>query len=154
RRQEVTPTPVPRPCRRRRRGLRPFPHFPEALLMRPFRRAAMTLTAAGFFLLVLTAGAAEPLVWKEHEDGVNGLALSPDGKRLASAGDDEVIKIWDPATGKVLLTLEGHEDAVNAVAFSPDGKRLASASDDGTVRIWDADGKEVAVLKGHQDTVN
>ncbi|KAL2016958.1 hypothetical protein VTK56DRAFT_2792 [Thermocarpiscus australiensis] len=57
---------------------------------------------------------------------------------LASASDDETIRLWDAATGAYRQTLKGYGGWVNAVAFSPDGKTLASASRDQTVRLWDA----------------
>ena len=82
------------------------------------------------------------------------MAFSPDGQRLASASEDQTVKIWDSATGKELFALKGHAGWVASVAFSPDGQRLASASMDQTVKIWDsATGKELFALKGHTGRV-
>jgi WD40 repeat protein len=89
-----------------------------------------------------------------HVGAVNGMAFRPDGKRLASAGSDQSIKIWDPEKMQVVASLWGHTGAVAAVAYSPDGKRLASASYDQTVRLWDADeGKLLLTLPGHRAAV-
>ena len=82
------------------------------------------------------------------------MAFSPDGSRIASAGWDKTVKVWDAATGQETLTLRGHTDWVYSVAFSPDGSRLASASEDKTVKVWDAaTGQETLTLKGHTGPV-
>lgn len=75
--------------------------------------------------------------YAEHLRKVNGLAVSPEGARLATASDDHSICIWDCEEKRVIRRLQGHNDAVISVAFSNDGGRLLSASKDGTVRIWD-----------------
>jgi WD40 repeat protein/predicted Ser/Thr protein kinase len=86
-----------------------------------------------------------------HPEGVMGVAFSPDG-RLASAGQDGVVRVWEAAGGKAPLCLMGHTDLVTGVAFSPDGRRLASTGRDGTVRLWEsATGRELRALKGHTD---
>ncbi len=82
------------------------------------------------------------------------VAFSPDGSRLASAGTDHTVKVWNSATGKELLSLDGHSKPVNRLAFSPDGRRLASASNDHTVKLWDpASGQEALTLRGHSGDV-
>jgi hypothetical protein len=66
------------------------------------------------------------------------VSFSPDGRRLASAGEDGVINVSDTASGDEVWTRKLPGGAANAVAFSPDGRRLASAHGDATVRIWEA----------------
>jgi WD40 repeat protein len=66
------------------------------------------------------------------------MTFSPNGKLLASASDDGIVKLWESGSGAVLQTLECHSGSVSAVAFSLDGKLFASASRDETVKLWDA----------------
>src|SRR5439155_11009451 len=89
---------------------------------------------------------------KCHTWEVFSVAFSPDGKRIASGSQDNMVKVWDAQTGKELLTLKGHTGYVNSVAFSPDGKRIASGSgilESGEVEVWDEQtGQETLTLKG------
>ena len=82
------------------------------------------------------------------------IAMSPDGSRFATTGQDGTATMWETDTGKRLLTLRGHEGDVNGIAFSPDGSLLATTGDDRTVRLWDAaSGRQMHVMRGHRDLV-
>jgi WD40 repeat protein len=81
------------------------------------------------------------------------VAFSPDGSRLAGANLDGVVKVWDTATGKELLTLNA-SDGLWSLVFSPDGQRLAGAGWDKHIHIWDAaTGKELTSLLAHENTI-
>jgi WD40 repeat protein/serine/threonine protein kinase len=64
--------------------------------------------------------------------------FSPSGRRLATAGWDGIVRIWDSTTLNELLPLQGHTLRVLCVAFSPDGDQLLSGGDDGSIRCWNA----------------
>jgi WD40 repeat protein len=88
-----------------------------------------------------------------HAGPVKSVALSGDGKTLASGSDDMTVKVWDVGTGKVRATLD-HTAAVTSVALSRDGKTLVSGITDGTINVWDVNaGKVSATRKGHADII-
>jgi serine/threonine protein kinase len=92
---------------------------------------------------------------KPRQDGpVYAVAVNPDGRLIATGGQDTHVHLWSGATGKEQDALAGHAGPVTSLAFSPDGKLLASASHDGTVRLWDvATNAEKSVLRGHERMV-
>jgi WD40 repeat protein/serine/threonine protein kinase len=109
------------------------------------------------------AQTGQELVSLTHSGGVYGVAFSPDGNSLASAGGDRAkpgeVKVWDVQTGQELLSLKQESlssqsaNVVYSVAFSPDGKRLASAGG-GVATVWDAQtGRKFLTCKVHADSV-
>lgn len=72
-----------------------------------------------------------------HKGWVRALATSPDGKTLASCGNDNLVKLWAVPEGKLLHELPGHANHVYNVAFHPEGKFLVSADLKGVVKVWD-----------------
>ena len=86
------------------------------------------------------------------------VALSPDGKTIAAATEEKVVRLWEPGTGKGYRTLRtDHPEGVVHVTFSPDGKILATGGcgdEDGTVRLWDlATGRKLRTFRGHRDSL-
>jgi hypothetical protein len=91
-----------------------------------------------------------PAVTITHFPGVTGVAVSPDGKLVVTAGVDGTARLWDPANGKQLRVLKGHEGRVTAVAFARDGSLVVTGAADGIVRLWDATkGDLLNQLRGH-----
>lgn len=107
--------------------------------------------------------------FKPHKLGTRALAISPDGRLLATAGESGSPKVWDAASGRELFALQGHRARIFSVAFSPDSRLLVTTGEDSSdlirdgivvesrvtghvAKIWDAaTGREVAGLKSGDD---
>lgn len=84
-------------------------------------------------------------------DGINSMALSPDGSTLALAlaVRDGVVRLWEPGTGRFRGDLRGHHDEVLRVVWSRDGKSLLTASRDQTACLWSNTGGLLRTFRGH-----
>jgi eukaryotic-like serine/threonine-protein kinase len=130
------------------------------------RRYPLTDSPAGFAVtpdLRLAAVSAQGIRLFELKDGrelwnsdgdAGALALSPDGKLLATGSYGDDISLWNAATGQEVDRLVGHKSGVNSLVFWPDGKKLASGGADRTIRIWDIPTRTcVDTLRGHRQQV-
>jgi WD40 repeat protein len=80
--------------------------------------------------------------------------FSPDGTRLVAPCSDAGARVWDAATGRAMLKLQGHRRGLHVARYSPDGRLIVTGSDDETARVWDAaTGQELCTLVGHEGAV-
>lgn len=86
---------------------------------------------------------------KGHNNYINEVSFSPDGKYLATASQDFTAKIWN-FSGEEILTLAGHTQSVNVATFSPDGSYILTGSDDYTARLWNFNGEELKTFVAHK----
>jgi WD40 repeat protein len=92
--------------------------------------------------------------FRGHPYGVECLAISPDGKVLASGSNDGTFRLWDVATGLEICCVQGHVLDIRSIAFSPNGKTLATAGRDARIRLWDAGTrKKTQELEGHTSRI-
>jgi len=106
--------------------------------------------ACGGMVAVLEVASGDVRMFPGHEGTVGQVALSRDGTKLLSAGTDREPRVWDLATGRLMLTLPRHPSWVQGCDFSPTGNAIATGCRDGVVRIFNATtGVQERQLVGH-----
>jgi len=88
-----------------------------------------------------TADGREMLLRRWETTSVNTIAFAGDGKSLAAAGSDKVVRLWNLTTDRIDAELVGHEAGVVGVAMHPDGRHAASLDSNGQVVVWDLHAK-------------
>ncbi|MCL2933152.1 MAG: S-layer homology domain-containing protein [Trichodesmium sp. MAG_R03] len=78
-------------------------------------------------------------ILEEHSRAIQAIAISPDGKILASSGEDGKIHLWDMGTGKLLGSIKGY----GTIVFSPDGQQLVSVAEDNVIQLWQIYGSAI-----------
>jgi WD40 repeat protein len=102
---------------------------------------------------MVDAATGRPLrVFACDDEPADSVVFSPDGRTIASASREGILRLWDGSSGREIRRIRGHEARQTYEAFSPDGTGLASASRDATAALWDVEsGKEVRRFKGDRD---
>jgi ribosome assembly protein 4 len=89
-----------------------------------------------------------------HQQLINVVMFSPDGKLIASASFDKSIRLWNGENGKFIATLRGHVGAVYQICWSADSRLICSGSKDSTLKVWNVNTRKMsAELPGHMDEV-
>ena len=124
----------------------------SALVFTPFGGALTAadspVTDSAWVRIFATDTGAEISAWPAHDDAINALAVSPDGGRLATAGGDKLIRVWEMLTRNEIARYEGHSGAVRGVGFNADATELLSVGADKQLKVWDVKSREGIVTIG------
>ncbi|MEU9337041.1 XRE family transcriptional regulator [Streptomyces sp. NPDC048290] len=137
-----------------RRLIARLPGHTDYVLDVAFHSTANVLLSAGFDGSAVLWDLDRSVMVSHPLRELGALALSPDGRTLAVAGNDSDVELWDFTGRRPLAVLSGHAGVVRSVMFSPDGRTLATGSNDGDIRLWDVrTRREKAAFSGHLGAV-
>ena len=119
-----------------------------------FDAAGARMTTGGLDVSMWAADGAGMRPPTGHQSAVYGLAFTGDGRSLATADIDGVIRLWDVASGTARCTFHGHEGELRAAAIHPRGDLLVTGGQDRVIRLWSLPSCAPAgVLEGHERRV-
>jgi|GEM_PF-7084345 len=127
-----------------------FPGSVESLQITPDSKWLVTAHGGGSVRITEIASKRPVHEWGAvHKGGIWNTKLSRDGKRLATAGKDQFVRVFDLATFKILLELP-HPGETNGLAFTKDGNSLLTGCSDATIRVYSmADGAQTGIFMAH-----
>jgi dipeptidyl aminopeptidase/acylaminoacyl peptidase len=136
-----------------RRSFRSQGNTVSSLLFTPDGQTLLSAGSAGVRLGSVNGREADRDL-SDKVGGVMAMAVSPDGRMVATGGQDGAVRLWEVASGKQRRAMYGDKAFVRGAAFSADGRLLATGSSNGTVRLWDmATGRRLHTFAGHRGEV-
>ncbi|MCI0746361.1 MAG: DUF1553 domain-containing protein [Verrucomicrobia subdivision 3 bacterium] len=107
-------------------------------------------SGAGWLRVFQTQSGDQTASWQAHADTIYALALTSDGKMIATAGGDGLAKVWEVTSGKETTRIEAHIGAVFGVAFNTNGTELVTVGADKQFKVWDVLTRESMVTIGEK----
>jgi WD40 repeat protein len=125
----------------------------HAVAFHPDGRQLASASKDGIRLWDPTTGAEQLFIPIPGDAWSLALVYTPDGSRLISSGDGGVVRIWEPATGKIVQAFRADPDRIGGLAVSPDGRTIATVGGDGALKLWDSPIREPDKLSSERGEV-